>query len=129
MVNKQKILLLCKIREEQYNNRFIDAGMEFLQWYSHNDTMCVDLMKALKSYWAWWLEQWNKRETAFMKVYENSRNANKCYCTWHTIHEPESVVAFPPKKIIEESWNVLMSDAWAEVAIFEQNKKNTACTK
>ncbi len=123
MESNQLIKRLCNIGDETYINKFFDAGVDFLQWYSSNDTMCVDLLKACPSFWKWWKSQWMQREEVFVNLFQNVRNNHSTMRErWHMIHAPESVESYPPKAVMEDSWNVLMSEAWADVSISEHKK-------
>jgi hypothetical protein len=63
--NKELIMRVLRLTDEQYMNLYLDQGMEYLRVYLADDETSRDILLAMPEYWSWWQRQWDNRNSRF----------------------------------------------------------------
>lgn len=69
------ILVLIQITEEQYNNMFLDFGMNYCEHYTAGDNDGSRKLKESAYFWKWWHNQYATIDNSFIKKYSNTAHS------------------------------------------------------
>ncbi len=65
--NKQLLLRALRLQEGDYHALVYEQGLRYLEKYLLGDTATQRTLAGMASYWAWWCQQWDRRNAEFVK--------------------------------------------------------------
>lgn len=100
------ILVLIQINEEQYNNMFLDFGMNYCEHYTAGDNAGSTSLKESAYFWKWWHNQYATIDKAFIKSYSNSNAKNENVIEflrekYKRMHNPIFMEIYPSDWVIQ----------------------------
>src|SRR5690242_267896 len=64
---KRRIMQALQWSELEYHTAQFEGGLAYLDCYLKNECWGKDQLKQNKTFWAWWRNQWVKRDEQFMR--------------------------------------------------------------
>lgn len=65
--NKDLLLRALRLSPAAYSELVYEQGLRYLQQYLNGDTRTARVLEGMASYWAWWTDQWDRRNAGFIK--------------------------------------------------------------
>lgn len=117
--------LLCKhmnMSADEYSQLVFDNAYAYLNRIIPNDQLGMDLLTKSKAFWAWWQNQWNRRDRIFIREIDlhdvqhivspdASTLMRELYFETHSV---EGITVFPSRMILEESYAVMIGQVFKE---------------
>lgn len=96
--NRREVMLLLNISETEYNNMWLDAGIQYLRDTLGLDEETITDIIETDVYWKWWFNQWQRWDKAFLREvgYESVSLRHKLY---DQLHDP-SETGFAPNRML-----------------------------
>jgi hypothetical protein len=77
----EQIIAICNIEKDALNELQFDAAIQCLEKVLQSDTFGVYELPKNPGFWAWWLEQWYRRDLLFLNSLELDVELMKYTCT------------------------------------------------
>ncbi len=65
--NKELLLRALRMEPAAYHALVYEQGLRYLELYLAGDTATQRTLEGMASYWAWWTDQWDRRNAGFIK--------------------------------------------------------------
>ena len=88
---RQTVMLMLNWNDLQYGNFQFNQGEAYLEHHIGADVWGVKQIRESAQYWAWWRNQWFKRDQAFIELAQNKGIAerHKYYARCHDVEHLE----------------------------------------
>lgn len=117
--------LICKnigVSESDYNKLVFETAYEYLNKIIPGDTFGMDLLTKSSSFWAWWENQWNRRERIFVREIDLDKvnyiiapsEMQLIKDLWHETHEVGEMNIHPSRVIMENAYAEMIGDVFKE---------------
>lgn len=119
--NKAMLLVECNISQDAYNVHLYNQAIAWIRANVWNDDVMVDALTEQKEFWAWWINQWNMREDAFIHEYleyiiSDDNFSDILHHAWVSIHVVANInVELSQPDWLQEAYSSIISNAFKTI--------------
>jgi hypothetical protein len=105
---KKQLQALTGLTDESLFWLQVDYANTYLRDVMGCDEWSIRIICESRTFWAWWLNQWERRDEEIELNKENSYMANESI--YKGIHHPASLNIFPHRIVMEESYAAMSTE-------------------
>lgn len=93
VTSEQLVQALFDIDEEGYGQIVFDTGIAYAKRLTDNDEVGFDFLIRTKFFWAWWKNEWTKRDDEFIETFSADADLSLLFDIYgyqHNIHRLKS---------------------------------------
>ncbi|MBD3748971.1 MAG: hypothetical protein IE931_05700 [Sphingobacteriales bacterium] len=114
--NQQLIMQMLHLSDEEYFNNVFDRGMDYAREETDGDEFGQQILTQSPSFWAYWKNEWAKREQHFLAMYKDSDCFDFLSDEYDFIHSYKGIVAAKRKELREKEIAEVWTKVWRELS-------------
>lgn len=126
--NRQLLIDLMQISEQQYEDKLFNSAYEFLRTQIGHDDWGIQILTSAPLFWRWWTNQWNRRNKILVYDFGLERFAGRTDISafvrkqYNEIHEISNLTIRPSKPVIDEAYALMIGNFID--AVHQHNQKH-----
>jgi len=114
--NKQIICRILELSDQDYGNMVFEQAYAYMQKIIPTDHVGMDYLSKNALFWAWWENQWNRRDAIFINRWKLSTInyilqppvLRSLKAEYYEAHDIETLNIYPNRIVMDETYAIMI---------------------